>query len=245
MRRAWGLCPAAVWHGSSRPALRRFVKTMKHDDRVMYTAKSFDHLRGLTGISDAQITEHLALYAGYVKQVNSLVQELAEMRTDRAESGKDFSLAEGTRRLAYEYDGMVLHELYFSNLKPGGEAVPSERQAVGRALAETYGSVDDWQANFHAIGGMRGIGWVILLSGPRQRPPGQSVDQSPSGRHPGPLEADSRHGRVGARVHARLQGDGAREVRRRLLQERRLVGGRPALARSRAGSRVRGVVRCR
>ena len=139
---------------------------MSKEGRTMYTAKSFDHLSGLAGISDAQVSEHLELYGGYVKQVNALVQELSEMRADRAQSGKDFSLAEGTRRLAYEYDGMVLHELYFSNLKPGSEARPSERPAVGRALAETYGSVDDWQANFNAIGGMRGIGWVILYQDP-------------------------------------------------------------------------------
>src|SRR5215475_4684238 len=61
----------------------RFVKTMSKDARATYTAKSFDHLRGLEGISDAQITEHLSLYAGYVKQVNSLVQQLAEMRRSR------------------------------------------------------------------------------------------------------------------------------------------------------------------
>ena len=139
---------------------------MKKDGRATYTPKSFDHLRGLTGLSDAQVTEHLDLYAGYVKQVNALVQELSEMRADRGESGKDFSLAEGTRRLAYEYNGMVLHELYFSNLKPGGEARPSDRQALGRALAESFGSVDHWQENFQAIGGMRGIGWVILYEDP-------------------------------------------------------------------------------
>jgi len=139
---------------------------MKKDDRIIYAEKSFDHLRGLTGLSDAQITEHLALYAGYVKQVNSLVQELAEMRAERGESGKDFSLAEATRRLAYEYDGMVLHELYFSNLKPGGDARPTDRQGLGRALAESFGSVEHWQENFQAIGGMRGIGWVILYEDP-------------------------------------------------------------------------------
>jgi superoxide dismutase, Fe-Mn family len=142
------------------------VKTMKKNGRATYTAKSFDHLRGLTGISDAQITEHLDLYAGYVKQVNALVQELPEMRTDRKEAGRDFSLAEGTRRLAFEYNGMVLHELYFSNLKPGGEARPSDRQALGRALAEAFGSVDHWQENFQTIAGMRGIGWVILFEDP-------------------------------------------------------------------------------
>jgi hypothetical protein len=36
-----------------------------------YVERSFD-LHGLDGISDAQIAEHLALYAGYVKQVNAL-----------------------------------------------------------------------------------------------------------------------------------------------------------------------------
>ena len=51
---------------------------------------------------------------------------------------------------------MVLHELYFSNLKPGGEARPPDRQGLGRALTESYGSVDHRQENFQAIGGMRG-----------------------------------------------------------------------------------------
>jgi len=60
----------------------------------------------------------------------------------------------------------LVHELYFSNLKPGGESRPSDRQAVGRALAESYGSVDQWQANFQALGGMRGIGRVILYQDP-------------------------------------------------------------------------------
>ena len=139
---------------------------MKTDGRATYSAKSFNHLRGLTGISDAQLAEHLSLYEGYVKQVNSLVQELSEMRADRDQAGKDFSLAEGTRRLAFEYDGMVMHELYFSSLKPGGDARPTERQGLGQALAETFGSVERWQDHFQAIAGMRGVGWVILYEDP-------------------------------------------------------------------------------
>ncbi len=139
---------------------------MKRDGRAMYCAQSFDHLKGLDGISDSQLAEHRDLYAGYVKQVNALTQELSEMRSERRASGKDFGLAEGTRRLAFEYDGMVLHEFYFSNLKRGGAARPSDRQAFGRALAETFGSVDHWQENFQAMGGMRGVGWVILFQDP-------------------------------------------------------------------------------
>jgi superoxide dismutase, Fe-Mn family len=132
----------------------------------MYQAKSFDHLRGLAGISDGQLAEHLELYAGYVKQVNGLTKELAEMHNEKQASGKDFGLAEGTRRLAYEYDGMVLHEEYFANLKPGGAPRPSDRQPGGRALAQAYGSIDHWQENFKTLGGMRGVGWVILFQDP-------------------------------------------------------------------------------
>ena len=131
----------------------------------MYQAKSFD-LGGLAGISDGQLAEHLELYAGYVKQVNALTKDLAEIHSEKRATGKDFGLAEGTRRLAYEYDGMVLHEQYFSNLKPGGAPRPSDRQACGRALAQTYGSVDHWQENFKALGAMRGVGWVILFQDP-------------------------------------------------------------------------------
>ncbi len=41
----------------------------------MYREQSFGHLKGLAGISDRQIAEHLALYAGYVRQVNRLNEE--------------------------------------------------------------------------------------------------------------------------------------------------------------------------
>lgn len=133
----------------------------------MYQAQSFDHLRGLAGMSDGQIKEHLELYAGYVKQVNELTKELAEMHNEKKVAGKDFGLAEATRRLSYEYDGMVLHEHYFSNLKPGGAPRPTERQPCGRAIAQAYGSIERWQENFKALGGMRGVGWVILFQDPQ------------------------------------------------------------------------------
>ena len=44
-----------------------------------YKEQRFDQLKGLDGISDDQIAEHLKLYAGYVKQVNSLNEQLDEM----------------------------------------------------------------------------------------------------------------------------------------------------------------------
>jgi len=54
-----------------------------------YKEQSFDHLHGLQGISDDQVAEHLKLYAGYVKQVNTLNQQLSELLAKGKASGKD------------------------------------------------------------------------------------------------------------------------------------------------------------
>jgi hypothetical protein len=44
---------------------------MPDTKRGVYSEQPFDRLSGLEGISDEQIREHLALYAGYVRQVNT------------------------------------------------------------------------------------------------------------------------------------------------------------------------------
>ncbi len=131
-----------------------------------YKEQKFDHLTGLQGISDEQVKEHLALYAGYVKQVNALNEELARLRGEGKASGKNPEFAELTRRLGFEYDGMILHEYYFSNLRRGAEPKPAQNAALSTALTESFGSVDQWRAEFVAIGEMRGIGWVILFEDP-------------------------------------------------------------------------------
>jgi len=123
-------------------------------------------LKGLSGISDAQIEEHLALYAGYVKQVNALNQELAEMLGRGQASGKSPEFAELTRRLGFEYNGMILHEYYFGNLRAAANPNPPTGSGLTGALAESFGSVEQWQTDFQAIGEMRGVGWVILFQDP-------------------------------------------------------------------------------
>ena len=131
-----------------------------------YKEQKFDHLKGLEGISDKQVEEHLALYAGYVKQVNALNEELAKLRGEGKASGKNPEFAELTRRLGFEYGGMILHEYYFSNLRSAAEPEPKSGSALAMALGESFGSVADWRADFQAIGEMRGVGWVILFEDP-------------------------------------------------------------------------------
>jgi Fe-Mn family superoxide dismutase len=136
-----------------------------HKSPKAYQKREFD-LKGLAGISDAQVDEHLALYAGYVKQVNALNQELADMLARGQASGKSPEFAELTRRLGFEYNGMILHEYYFGNLRPAADPKPRAGSGLGQALAGSFGSVEQWRTGFRAIGEMRGVGWVILFQDP-------------------------------------------------------------------------------
>src|SRR5262252_3476791 len=137
--------------------------------RPLYTEQTFDHLKGLDGISDTQIKEHLQLYGGYVAQVNTLNEELGALREHGRASGKDHEFAELTRRLGFEYNGMILHEYYFSNLRAGADPKPVPHSKIAQGLGESFGSLEQWRADFHAIAGMRGIGWVLLCQDPVTR----------------------------------------------------------------------------
>jgi Fe-Mn family superoxide dismutase len=132
---------------------------------ITYKKRVFD-LHGLDGISDAQIEEHLVLYAGYVTQVNGLNEELAGMIGRGPASVRSPEFGDRTRHLGFEYNGMILHEYYFSNLRAAADPAPPRGSGVAAALAESFGSVAQWQAAFQAIGAMRGVGWAVLLQDP-------------------------------------------------------------------------------
>lgn len=132
----------------------------------MYQEQSFDHVKGLDGISDEQIAEHLKLYTGYVKQVNRLNDELAQYRVRGKPIAMHPEVAELMRRRGFEYNGMILHEYYFSNLRPAAEPKPLAGSALARALADAFGSVDEWLTSFQQVGGMRGVGWAALFQDP-------------------------------------------------------------------------------
>ena len=138
-------------------------------DVKKYAEKDFSKVRGLTGLSNAQIEEHLKLYAGYVKRTNALTERLYAQCTEGKAAGTDPVYAELTRRMGFEYNGMILHEYYFSNLRPGAQPRPASTSAVAQALGASFGSVEDWRKDFQAIGGMRGVGWVMLCEDPVTR----------------------------------------------------------------------------
>src|SRR5476649_2345281 len=132
---------------------------MKMISTNSYKPKEFD-LSGLTGISDKTLEMHFKLYEGYVKETNKLNEKIAEFVKDGKVDHDEFAeYSELTRRLGFEFNGMVLHEYYFENLqKGGGTGDPSITSPFRKAAESSFGSYDIWKADFVGIGKMRGVG---------------------------------------------------------------------------------------
>jgi len=131
--------------------------------RAPYKAKEFN-LSGLNGISDKTLEMHFGLYGGYVTQTNKLTEQLEEILKQGQAAGTNPAYAEITRRLGFEYNGMILHEYYFGNMKANASAQPAGE--LKKALEDSFGSTDNFFTDFKAIGGMRGVGWAILFQDP-------------------------------------------------------------------------------
>jgi Fe-Mn family superoxide dismutase len=128
-----------------------------------YKAKEFK-LSGLEGISDKTLETHFALYQGYVKNTNLLNEQIMEKIQNGAAGSTDPTYTELTRRLGFEYGGMVLHEYYFENLAPKGKGNPGRE--LTEALNNSFGEFEKWKKAFIAVGGLRGVGWAILYQDP-------------------------------------------------------------------------------
>jgi superoxide dismutase, Fe-Mn family len=127
---------------------------------MAYTPQSFS-FGALEGISQKQLDVHLKLYEGYVKFINTLDDVLADLMKDSEKNA--YALGEVNRRRGFEFDGMRMHEGYFSQWE--GAATPING-SLKDALARQYGSYEAWEAQFRAVGMTRGIGWAVLYYDP-------------------------------------------------------------------------------
>ena len=129
---------------------------------MTYEQKTFD-IPALQGISEQTITEHLGLYAGYVKQVNLIHQKIEELSNDL--DGNAYAIAEIQRRLGFEWGGMRNHEYYFAQFEGG--AAPLQDSTLKSKLEDQFGSVDAWLTRFRQIAATRGVGWAMLYHDPQ------------------------------------------------------------------------------
>jgi len=129
---------------------------------MTYPTKSFD-LPTLTGISEKQVKVHLALYEGYVKHVNLIMEKFVAVRSGQIELDP-YMVSELRRRFAFEFDGMRMHEYYFSQFEGGPVALGAD-SSLAQAVAEKYGS-QDIVTHIKEVAGSRGIGWVVVYADP-------------------------------------------------------------------------------
>lgn len=129
---------------------------------ITYQPKDYSHLLGMAGFSDKALNQHFTLYQAYVKNTNEILQAVAQMTTP--DQRKSQAWADLKRRLAWEFDGMRLHELYFGNL--GGTKPLDPNSSFAQKLVSEWGSIDAWRQDFIDTGAMRGIGWAILYQDP-------------------------------------------------------------------------------
>jgi Fe-Mn family superoxide dismutase len=129
-----------------------------------YRIREYNHLRGLKGLSDAQLEQHVKLYEGYVKNTNLLQEQLQDMLMKGMQHSPIF--AEIARRLSFEKNGMVLHEFYFENLCRGGKEMG---QGLRMAISDNFGTVDAYLKELDGLSKMRGVGWVTTLMDPATR----------------------------------------------------------------------------
>jgi Fe-Mn family superoxide dismutase len=131
-----------------------------------YQPKQFN-LSGLNGISDQTLEMHFKLYEGYVKETNKLTEKIAEFLADgKVDQDEMPAYSELTRRMGFEYNGMVLHEYYFGNMKKGGTGDAEKSSDFFSAAEASFGSYDIWKADFVGVGKMRGVGWAICYQNP-------------------------------------------------------------------------------
>ena len=101
-------------------------------------------------------------YGGALRRLNAITEQLESL---------DYATAPGhvinglKREELIALNSTLLHELYFASL--GGDGQPTKSMA--QTLADDFGSLDRWRAEFkamgYALGG--GSGWVVLTYVPR------------------------------------------------------------------------------
>ena len=135
-------------------------------DMKIYQPKSYD-LSGLNGISDQTLEMHFKLYEGYVTNTNTLTERIAAILSDGKVDQEEMpAYSELTRRLGFEYNGMVLHEYYFGNMKRQGGGDADSGSKFREAVERSFPSYDIWKTDFTGIGKMRGVGWAICYLDP-------------------------------------------------------------------------------
>lgn len=122
-----------------------------------FKPKSFE-IPNVQGISQRTIENHLELYQGYVDNTNHIRKELSEYDSDE-DAAED--IAYRSRQIAFEFNGMKNHEIYFGHLVGGPSELPKD-SLLEKEIVKGWGSFDEWLDEFRTLSMTRGTGWAVL-----------------------------------------------------------------------------------
>jgi Fe-Mn family superoxide dismutase len=146
--------PLASFHSEAQSAATALAFRGQHQIKPL----PFDATK-LKGLSEKLIRSHWENnYSGAVKALNAVEQRLSAMLSDKDLPA--YVYGDLKREELARTGSVVLHEIYFGNLGGDGKAAGD----ILNALKQTWGSYEQWEAEFkrtgNALGG--GSGWVIL-----------------------------------------------------------------------------------
>lgn len=115
--------------------------------------------KDLDGISNQQIDYHFEThYKGYVNKLNEIWEKLPN--ADRSKANQNYSdFRELKLEETFNYDGSLLHEIYFNGLTSTHSNVP---ESFKKAVEKDFGSYEKWVEDFKATG-TAFRGWSLLV----------------------------------------------------------------------------------
>ncbi|MGC8505176.1 MAG: superoxide dismutase [Thermoplasmata archaeon] len=115
--------------------------------------------KDLDGISNQQIDYHFEThYKGYVNKLNEIWEKLPN--ADRSKANQNYSdFRELKLEETFNYDGSLLHEIYFNGLTSSHSNVP---ESFKKAVEKDFGSYEKWVEDFKATG-TAFRGWSLLV----------------------------------------------------------------------------------
>ncbi|MEI8389999.1 MAG: Fe-Mn family superoxide dismutase [bacterium] len=129
-----------------------------HSTVDKYEAKDFSYFfETLDGFSEKQLKLHYGLYEGYIKKVNEVNEKLKS--ADRSSANHNYSEYRNLLvDLSHNLNGVILHELYFSNLTDKH----TEASEIFKKIAERdFESFELYLEDLKAAGMASRAGWAI------------------------------------------------------------------------------------
>ena len=132
-------------------------QNLKHPNEKVQ-ARDFSYLfKSLNGFSESQLKQHYELYKGYVNKLNEINENLKTANRQKGNaSHSEYRSLQIDK--AYANNGVVLHELYFSNLN-SKKTQPSE--IFYKIINMDFGSYEKYISDLIASAKSARSGWAV------------------------------------------------------------------------------------